>query len=195
MAAILAHLFRPVYQSILEKTKNKKGLSSAIACFLVAIIIVTPLIFVSVLVVNEVREVVKNVSGESPDFKSVIHQINAGFSQNPFLGNIKTETFLNQENIVSAVKSFYAVAVSVLQSTYRGIVQFIFATFIMFFSLFYLFIDGEKFVSLIMRLSPLHNKYENIDRHPDVLEIISYSGVSAKSIILSFILTYYFDRI
>lgn len=162
VAAILAHLFSPAYKSLLQWTKNRKGLSSAITCLLIAVIIVTPLISVSALVINEVRGVVADISEESPDLGKIINRMNSGFANVPLLGNIKTENLLNQENIVSAVKSFSANTIAILQSTYRGVVHFIFVTFIMFFSLFYLFIDGNRFVKLIMKLSPLQDKYEGV---------------------------------
>ncbi len=161
IAAILAHLFRPVYQNLFKKT-NRKGLSSAVTCLLIALIIVIPLITVSILVINEVKNILINISDESINLGKILSQINSGFSSIPFLKNFKVGNLLNQENIVSVLKSFSVSAITVLQNAYRGVVHFIFVTFIMFFSLFYLFIDGDKLIRLVMKLSPLQNRYEDI---------------------------------
>lgn len=160
VAAILAHLFHPIYRRLLKITKNKKGLSSAVSCFAIAIIIVTPLIFVSALVINEVKDVVLNISGDAASLEKIVSSINNKLAQIPFVENINIEKYVTTEGIVTAVKSFSQNTLTILQSTYRGVVHFIFVTFVMFFSLFYLFIDGNRLMKVIMRLSPLKDKYE-----------------------------------
>lgn len=162
IAAILVHLFQPVYRNILKITKNRKGISSSITCLIIAVIIVTPIIFISVLVVNEIKGVVSDIAGDSTSFEKIVGVINSNLSQTPFVKNLNPQKYITSEGIVSAVRSFSQNALSILQSTYRGIVHFIFVVFIMFFSLFYLFIDGEKLIKAVMRLSPLKDKYEEI---------------------------------
>ncbi len=162
VAAILAHLFQPVYKNVLRITAGRKGISSVIVCLFIALIIITPLIFVSVLVVNEVKGVVLGIADDSASFGKIVGAVNSKISQIPLVKNLNPQKYITSEGIVSAVKSFSQNTLSILQSTYRGIVHFIFVVFIMFFSLFYLFIDGEKLVRAVMRLSPLKDKYEEI---------------------------------
>ncbi len=160
IAAILAHLFHPIYHRLLKITKNKRGLSSAVSCFAIALIIVTPIIFVSALVINEVKDVVLNISGDAANLEKIISSINNKLAQTPFAENINIEKYVTTEGTITAIKSFSQNTLTILQNTYRGVVHFIFVTFVMFFSLFYLFIDGNKLLKVIMRLSPLKDKYE-----------------------------------
>ncbi len=162
VAAILAHLFQPVYGNILKITKNRKGISSAITCFLIALIIIIPLIFVSALVVNEVKGVITGLSENSASFGEIVSAINNKLSRIPFVENLNPQKYVTSEGIISAVKSFSQNTLSILQSTYRGVVHFIFVVFIMFFSLFYLFIDGGRLAKAVMKLSPIKDKYEEV---------------------------------
>src|SRR4030042_1522061 len=133
-----------------------------ITCLVIAVIIVTPIIFVSTLVVNEVKGVVSGISSDSASFGKIVGVINSNLSQTPFVKNLNPQKYITSEGIVSAVKSFSQNTLSILQSTYRGIVHFIFVAFIMFFSLFYLFIDGGRLAKAVMKLSPLKDKYEEV---------------------------------
>lgn len=160
VAAILAYLFNPVYKAFLALTGKKRGISSAIACLLIALIIVTPVIFVSTLVVSEVKGIIANISGETGDLGELIRIINNNLSRMPFINFLNLEKLINQENIMAAIRSFSQNTLNILQSTYRGIVHFVFVTFVMFFSLFYLFIDGKKLIKAVTRLSPIKDKYE-----------------------------------
>lgn len=160
VAAILAHLFNPVYKAFLALTGKKRGISSALACLLIALMIVTPVIFVSTLVASEVKDIIANISGETGDLGGLIRVINNNLSRMPFINSLNLEKLINQENIMAAIRSFSQNTLDILQSTYRGIVHFIFVTFVMFFSLFYLFIDGKRFIKAVMRLSPIKDKYE-----------------------------------
>lgn len=162
IAAILVHLFQPVYRNILKITGNRKGISSGITCLIIAVIIITPIIFISVLVVNEIKGVVLDISSDSASFGKIVGAINGKLSETPFVKNLNPQKYITAEGILAAVKSFSQNTLSILQNTYRGVVHFIFVTFIMFFSLFYLFIDGGRLARTVMKLSPLKDKYEEI---------------------------------
>lgn len=160
IAAILAHLFRPAYLSILRFTGQRQGISSLLTCLLIAFIIITPAIFISSLIIKEVKSLVVEISSGGGNLENFIFEVNTRISSFPFSGPFGASNFLSEENILAVVKSFSQNTLNIIQSTYRGIAHFIFVTFIMFFSLFYLFIDGERLVKTVMRLSPLRDKYE-----------------------------------
>lgn len=161
IAAILAHLFSPVYRFFLKFFRSA-GLSSVLACFLIVLIIVLPILAVLSLVVNEIQGIVDNFSQNPEAAKKIIGELARNLSALPFLNSIEPDKIISQETIVSAIKAFSQNALTILQGTYKGVVHFIFVTFVMFFSLFYLFIDGKKLVKKIMQLSPLQDKYESI---------------------------------
>lgn len=161
IAAILAHLFSPAYNFFLQFAKSR-GVSSALACFLIALIIIAPVIFVLSLVVNEIQNIIDNVAGNPESVRKLINNFIANLSALPFFSAVDLQEIVSQESVISAIKSFSQNALLILQSTYKSVAHFIFVTFITFFSLFYLFIDGKRLVKKIMALSPLQDKYESI---------------------------------
>ena len=162
IAAILAHLFGPAYRKLLKTTGDRKGLSSIITCLLIVIIIITPLILISSMVIGEIRGIVLEITGNSAGLGNLIEKINQGLKSLPFMNQVDYEKIFNEGNILSAAKSFSNNALAIIQSTYQSIANLIFTIFIIFFSLFYLFIDGGRMVKTLMRLSPLKDKYENV---------------------------------
>lgn len=162
IAAILAHLFGFIYKALLDTTQGKRGLSSALACLAIALIIIIPVVAVSFLVVSEVQGIIASFSARPEAIKEIINRITDSLSSFAIIKAVNLEKIINQDAIVSALKSFSQNALVILRGTYRGIAHFIFVSFVMFFSLFYLFIDGEKFVKKIMELSPIKDKYERV---------------------------------
>jgi predicted PurR-regulated permease PerM len=161
IAAILAHLFGPVYDFFLKGVR-KKGLSSFLVCFLIALLIVVPILFVLSLLVDEIQNILDNFSLNPAEVQKALFVLGENLKTVPFLEQFDLEKNLNQESITLAVKSLSQHALGILQGTYSGVAHFVFVTFVMFFSLFYLLIDGKKLVKKIMQLSPLRDKYEKV---------------------------------
>jgi len=161
IAAILAHLFAPLYNFLLKRLK-KKGASSFLTCLLIALLIVVPVLVVLSLVVDEIQVTLDNFSLDPDGVQKMIITLGQNLKSVPLLEHFDLEKNVNQESIMLGVKSLSQNTLSILQSTYNGLAHFIFVTFVMFFSLFYLFIDGKSFVKKMMQLSPLRDKYEKV---------------------------------
>jgi predicted PurR-regulated permease PerM len=161
IAAILAHLFAPVYNFFLKIVK-KNGASSFLTCLLIALLIVIPILIVLTLVVDEIQRALNNFSVNPEGVKGTISALLENLKTIPFFENIDLEKNINQDSITIGVKSLSQNALAILQGTYSGVAHFVFVTFVMFFSLFYLLIDGKKLVKKIMQLSPLNDKYEKV---------------------------------
>jgi predicted PurR-regulated permease PerM len=161
IAAILAHLFGPVYD-FFQKRLKQKGISSFLVCLLIAMIIVIPLLFVLSLMVDEIQGILDNFNLNPDGVKKIIATLGENLKTIPLLNNFDLEKSINQESVMIGIKSLSQNTLFILQGTYNGLAHFVFVTFVMFFSLFYLFIDGKRLVKKIMRLSPLRDKYEKI---------------------------------
>lgn len=155
LAIILAHSCYPIYTKLLNWT-GVKGLSSILSCFLVAVVIVAPLSLIIYLVVGEIQEVVSNFS----ETKNSIGQFVIALDSSKFFKTLGIEGMINQDTVSTLIKNFFQNSLSVLGGVYSSLANFIFTIFIMFFSLFFLFIDGKKLVKEIMKLSPLKDSYE-----------------------------------
>jgi predicted PurR-regulated permease PerM len=161
IAAVLAHLFSPAYEFLLKFLK-RKGLSSALICLLMALIIIVPIFIVLSLVIGEIQDVINKFNTDPGIFRNAIGNFSSSLAALPIFHFSEPGKLIDQSSIISAVKSFSQNALFILQSTYEGVVHFIFAVFIMFFSFFFLLIDGNELVKKIMRLSPLQDKYESM---------------------------------
>lgn len=160
LAVILAHAFNPVYEKLLKLTGRKRGLSSALVCLLVAFIIIIPISFVLYLVISEVQMIIDNFSQSPESVKNSLDKFIGDAASLRIFRALDIRSLVNQETISTLIKNFSQNALGVLSSVYSGTVQFIFTVFIMFFSLFYIFIDGKKLVKKLMELSPLKDSYE-----------------------------------
>jgi predicted PurR-regulated permease PerM len=159
-AAILVYLFNPVYRFFLKLT-GIKWFSSLLVCFLIALVIIIPTIVTLSVVVSEVQLVINYFATNPEVAKKNIESFFHIFPSVSFL-NFDLVRPINQNSILLALKSFSQGALIILQGAYAGITNFAFEIFIMFFSLFYLFIDGKKLIEKIMTISHLPDKYEKL---------------------------------
>jgi predicted PurR-regulated permease PerM len=157
-ALVLVHFFSPVYEFLLEKT-GMKVLSSIFSCLFIALIIIAPALIILTLAVNEVQAAISNLVGD-PSLLGKISDIIKKLSAWPFFQSVYFEKIFNQDSILSALKNFSQGFLFILQGAYSGVLRFIFAMFIMFFSLFYMFIDGKRFLKKMIELIPLQKKYD-----------------------------------
>jgi len=162
VAAVLAHLFDPLYRFLFKITGKRKGFSSILVCLSVALIIILPISFIFSLVIAETQEIISNFSSEDAQIEDLIAKGVANLDRVSILNSINIENLINQEELVAFLKNISRNTLALFQSAYQSVTHFVFATFIMFFSLFYLLIDGSKLIKFIMKISPLRDKYEKI---------------------------------
>jgi len=160
IAAILASLFNFIYKALLRITKNKEIISAIATCVVVALVILIPVIFVASLMANEVYDLVTKTSVETGSIKEVIFKVNSRLSEVSILKSVDLKSYLSEERAVGLVRSFSQNALLIIQKTYQGVAHFVFVVVMIFFSLFYLLIDGKKLLAKLIKLSPLKDEYE-----------------------------------
>lgn len=164
LAFILSQLFKKWYEKINLKFGNRPSLASLALCIILFFILVIPFFITGSLVAKEATDLYRDIQktdwqmrlksfSASPILKNIGLEINA-----PTVQNIGTE---NSQQIVSGFQNVGNFIFSVVKKTYQGISHFIFMTFVVFFSLYYLFKDGDAIIKKIMSLSPLRDKEEN----------------------------------
>jgi predicted PurR-regulated permease PerM len=162
IAVILTHLFNPTYEAFLRVTGKRKGISSALTCLCVALVILIPVIFVFILVINEAQGMLVYFSKDNLTGKALADNMKSVLLHVPILNNFNLDGFINENLIINAAKSVSQNALTIFQGAYQGFAHLIFVIFIMFFSLFYLFIEGGNLIKKIMNLTPLKNNYEDV---------------------------------
>jgi predicted PurR-regulated permease PerM len=159
-ALILVHLFNPVYNFLLEKTE-RKWLSSLLTCLLIALIIMIPVLIISFVLVGEVQSAIVNLASNPESLKKITN-IAHSLSSLPIFKSLEFGKIFNPDSILSALNSFSQGFLFILEGTYAGILHFIFVMIMIFFSLFYMFIDGKKLLDKIVKILPLQDKYDSI---------------------------------
>lgn len=160
-AAILATIFKSPYRKLVTWTGGMQTVSSLLTCLLVIAIIVTPVLTVVSLVAGEVNSIYQGVD-EDGGLKKVLAGAIDQASTLPIVGSFINLANLNQEEVLNDLGRFGDNAVGLLQAAYRGVTHFIFWIFIMFFTLFYFLIDGDRMMRRFMSLSPMRDKHDKL---------------------------------
>lgn len=161
-AFIFWQLFNPAYQWLTKRTNHPK-ISSLTTCLIVILVIVLPLFVVGSVAASEALGVYKNVSHDSSSIMEIeanIKNLVYGFADDFGISRAEVDQKFSEVDLGEAAKKAAGVTADLLQQAYQGISQFIFLLFIMLFVLYYLFLDGDKLIQYIFRLSPLGNKEE-----------------------------------
>lgn len=160
-AAILATLFKKTYNTFEKWFKGWRGVSAFLTCLIVFVVIITPVLFVLSLAVGEANTLYHALGEQS----SLEHILNQGLSivkSFPYANIFINTQTLDQNQIIDNVRQFSQNALGLLQAAYQGVTQFIFWTFVMFFTLFYFLIDGKRGLQYLMRISPLRNEHDRL---------------------------------
>ena len=164
VASAFATLFFPLYRRVYASTGKKRGLSSFICCLLIFLCLVTPTYIMVQLVVREAIELYQTAE---PMVKDIVTK----GSNSEFLSRMQNFPLLHklqQSNIDIAVplqegiKTLMSVGSKAINKTSTGLFEFVFTIFVMFFTLFYFFRDGEILVKRIKYLVPISADYKEM---------------------------------
>lgn len=159
VAMVLAVLFQSLYDWFFLKTKHP-GISSGASCIAVALAIIFPVVAVIGIISSEIQDNYQQYASSRESIEAHIMDVQntvaalgiPGFDASSF----------NAERVFSELQNFFSVGASLFRSLYSGIVNGVLWLFVMFFTLFYLFIDGRSLVKKIMRLSPMRDDQEQL---------------------------------
>lgn len=171
LAGVLASLFYGMYEWFWKKAYLGRAWGSFVSCIAIFLIIVIPFVAIVGLVTREVYSMIDYFSSHPELLSSSVEYIQS-FSDGLFLSDV--------ESVGSIFKQGGTLFVNLLQSTYSNVTHFFFSLFVMFFSLFYFFIDGKRMVRVIMDLSPLREDQEK----ELVRQFISISRATLKGTII-----------
>lgn len=163
LAFVLSQLFKKWYKEINKKFGNRPSLASFSLCIILFFILAIPFFITATLVAKETTDLYQNV--QKVNWQEKIEKVaeipmvkNLGFDLKTF--NVQNFILGDSEKIANNTKDFGNLFFSIVKKTYQGTSSFIFMTFVTFFSLYYLFKDGDKMIKKVMQLSPLKDKEE-----------------------------------
>ena len=164
LAFVLSQLFKKWYEKINKKFNGRPSLASFTLCIVLFFILVIPFFLTASLVAKEATTLYKDIQKtdwqtqlQTFSTSSIAKSIGINFPDIDFQ-NISAK---NSQEIKGNLKNVSNLIFSIVKKTYQGVTHFIFITFVVFFSLYYLFKDGDTIIKKIMALSPLKNTQEN----------------------------------
>ncbi|MFZ5981888.1 MAG: AI-2E family transporter [Candidatus Zixiibacteriota bacterium] len=181
-AAVFAILFNPLYEKILKRVKGK-GLASFLTCLLIVILIIGPLAYLMVALINEATEAVVKVNEmyKNGQFDEILsfnvpwfESLKERLSQHYDLSKINFD-----EIAKSSIDKVSGLIVNQTTWLFTNGTKTIFYFMLMIFSMYYFFKDGERVILKIRRLLPLTPNQINVTfkQLRDIIQATMYGGV------------------
>lgn len=156
-AAIIAIIFHPLFTRLLQTLKSP-SISSIFTLIIVMVIIFLPMTIIATLLISQSVDLYQAVS--DGNWIGRVQGVTGWLGHTalaPYLESIKN----NWANYAGeAAQGLSIFLFENLKNITQNSVRFVFQFFIMLYTLFFFLKDGAKFLSKMMRLSPLGNEYE-----------------------------------
>ncbi len=160
-ATILSSFFKKPYHILEKWLRGQRSISALLTCFLVVVVIVTPIFLVLSLVISEANSLYTVLSQESV-LQKFVERTLVSIQHLPYSNVFLHDGAFDKNQILNDIKQFSQGALGLLQSAYFGVTNFLFWVFVMFFTLYYFLIDGKKVLRALMALSPLRDAHDRL---------------------------------
>ena len=156
MATVFTTLFYPFYEWLLKKTSRKKNLSAFTCCLLLLLGLLVPLFTIADLVTQEAIDLYNTTFPRMVEMIQGDQGIVGKIKNSALLKGLKVDTIdweTTLQGIAKQIGNFIA-------TTSRGTFHVVTNIFIMLFTMFYFFRDGDRLVRRVKYLSPMDDTYE-----------------------------------
>lgn len=186
-ASVFAIVFFPLYEKLCLKIKSKR-LASIIMCLFIILLIIGPLTYLFMALIQEAAEAITKINtmyqnGEFDEFLStnlpIFESLKEKFSGYYDLSQVDSKEII--KNSIDKVSSaIFSQTSWIIANTTKGIFYF----FLMVFTMYYFFRDGELLVAKIKRLMPLTPEQINLTfkQLREVTQATMYGGVAVALI-------------
>ncbi|MBI1912452.1 MAG: AI-2E family transporter [Deltaproteobacteria bacterium] len=181
-AIVLVILFHPYYDWLLKKVRNRKALASILACLSIALFIIVPMAILGTALAAELVNVYQWAENYMAEISTRAHRSPLFLfpSLERFLEQyIDISTFNIRSIFVSSIRDIASFAGEGMKGVITSSFTFFFHLILAFFSMYFLFKDGDKLFNLIKDLIPLseRNKQDIITKNRAVVFSTIYGGV------------------
>ena len=163
IAAVFAGLFHPFYRWFAKILRGKTGLASLITCILLLACLMLPVYFIANTVAREAFDLYSYAEDKVSD---IIEEGEEGL-----IGKVKRmmperlvssmERIDWQKSLAEIAKTSGSLIASIINKTTKSTFNLVMNLFIVLFTMFYFFQDGENIIRRLKYLSPLGDKYED----------------------------------
>lgn len=181
-AVVFVILFYPYYKWLLRRFNQKKGLCALIACASIAVFLIVPMALVGTAVANELLTLFQWAEEYMKSLTTRAHR-------SPVFFISYIEDFLSQYIDISGldIRSFFANSVKQaaqyagegMTGFIKNIGSFVFHVVLAFFTMYFLFRDGDRLFAVVKDLVPLSepDKKKIINKNRGVISATINGGV------------------
>lgn len=156
LALVISQLFKGWYSRLNHFLGNRKSLASILLCLCIFFFLFLPLLGIAFLTIGEINAFYGKIQTENwlNNFSYFTRFLSA---ETYLAGPENSSSFfqITPERIETFQKTLGGYLFSVVKIFYQGTSHFVFMSFVMFFTLYYFFKDGEKLITQIKKISPL----------------------------------------
>ncbi|HEY4505654.1 MAG TPA: AI-2E family transporter [Candidatus Paceibacterota bacterium] len=153
LSVIFAVLLTPLYERVSKDMYGKKGPAAFLVILLFTLVIIAPLVLLGGLILDEARDVYTNLSSQNQaDYVQKL----TGIIEGPIKSFYPTFS-LNLGEIASAGADWLVGHLTAVLSKVFSIAT---GLILMLISLYFFLRDGAKFKKILVKLSPLNDKYD-----------------------------------
>lgn len=174
-------VFYPYYRGLSRRVKNKT-FASLIACATIGFFLILPMVFVGTAIANEVvilyqwaEDYLKAIQARAHNSPVFVFPY-----VEKYLGRYIDVSAVDLRNLVAeAVKDVSAYLTEGIKVAVKSFAGFVFNIILSFFTMFFLFRDGDKFLAIVKEFLPLSEaaKERVITRNRAVISATFYGGV------------------
>lgn len=154
LAAIIVTICYPLYERIVKKMPRKnKTLGAFVTTFIVLLIVIFPIFFITSALVGEAVAVYKVLGTEQVGIETSLTSLEE------LIQSVAPSFELNVTEYLQQTAEWFA---SNLGAIFAGTAATIFLFFIAILGSFYFFRDGKEFTKLLVKISPLPDKEDEL---------------------------------
>lgn len=161
LAAILAVLFQGPYRFFVRILRGHERIGALLTALLAVFMFITVFAFVGGLVAGEVGNLY-NIASQGDIHAKYVQPIYDFINNNEIIRSLGIVGSFDTQTLSSSISKIAEGFLSVIQKTYKGIASFLFFSFIVFFSMYYLLAEGKALVKKLIYISPLKDSHEKI---------------------------------
>lgn len=161
-ASVLAWFFYPLFNFIKKHLVPNKHLASILTIFIILLIVLIPLVGISSLILQQTITLYHSTEKEVGKIINQIHTSLLDYSNYSVVKLFDDLGFDIQSQVTKSVQLVSQFITQQIGNFTQGTIRVFVLLLIVIYTLYYFFQDGERILKLLLRISPLDNKSDEL---------------------------------
>ena len=162
LAALFAALFYPLYERVLRFTGDRESISSLLTLFIIVLFVFVPFALILTSVVSQAVEVANAARPFVQQQLAEPGMITERLQSLPFYDKLEPYKNFLVTQLGETVGSLSRLTVDLVQSATLGTVNALLMGFVVLYTMFFLFVDGDKLLYYVLYYLPLSDEEESL---------------------------------